>query len=156
MIQPTIVSEKVEMIAPTPPSNPVSASQLMTVLVIDDSLTTRQTLALTLQKAGYRVVQAKDGRDGLEQLQREPELKAIFSDIEMPRMNGFEFLSQCRQQYSKEVLPVIMLTSRGGDKHRQIAQYMGANGYLTKPYLEQEVLNTLRSVTAPQPETASV
>jgi two-component system, chemotaxis family, sensor histidine kinase and response regulator PixL len=63
-------------------------------------------------------------------------------------MNGFEFLSQCRQQHKKEALPVIMLTSRGGDRHRQIAQYMGANGYLTKPYLEQEVLSTLQSVMA--------
>jgi two-component system, chemotaxis family, sensor histidine kinase and response regulator PixL len=113
------------------------------ILVVDDSLTTRQTLALTLQKAGYHVLQAKDGREGLEQLQRESGIKAVFSDIEMPRMNGFEFLSQCRLQYPKDQLPVFMLTSRGGDRHRQIAQYMGANGYLTKPYLEPEVLNAL-------------
>jgi two-component system, chemotaxis family, sensor histidine kinase and response regulator PixL len=136
-----------EPISPNLPTPSLTPTQ-STVLVIDDSLTTRQTLALTLQKAGYRVLQAKDGRDGLEQLQREPQIKAIFSDIEMPRMNGFEFLSQCRQQHKKEALPVIMLTSRGGDRHRQIAQYMGANGYLTKPYLEQEVLRTLQSVMA--------
>jgi two-component system, chemotaxis family, sensor histidine kinase and response regulator PixL len=124
----------------------VIADRTPVVLVVDDSLTTRQTLALTLQKAGYRVLQAKDGREGLEQLEREPDIKAVFSDVEMPRMNGFEFLAQCRQKHSKEQLPIIMLTSRGGDKHRQIAQYMGANDYLTKPYLAVDILRSLEAV----------
>jgi two-component system, chemotaxis family, sensor histidine kinase and response regulator PixL len=126
----------------------VSVDRTPVVLVVDDSLTTRQTLALTLQKAGYRVLQAKDGREGLEQVEREPDIKAVFSDVEMPRMNGFEFLGQCRQKYSKEQLPIIMLTSRGGDKHRQIAQYMGANDYLTKPYLAVDVLRCLDAALA--------
>ncbi|MFM2430425.1 MAG: hypothetical protein RLZZ511_1638 [Cyanobacteriota bacterium] len=124
----------------------IAVDRTPVILVVDDSLTTRQSLALTLQKAGYRTIQAKDGREGLEQLAREPDIKAVFSDVEMPRMNGFEFLSQCRQQYTKEQLPVIMLTSRGGDKHRQIAQYMGANDYLTKPYLAVDVLRSLEAV----------
>jgi two-component system, chemotaxis family, sensor histidine kinase and response regulator PixL len=126
----------------------VAVDRTPVVLVVDDSLTTRQTLALTLQKAGYRVLQAKDGREGLEQVEREPDIKAVFSDVEMPRMNGFEFLGQCRQKYTKEQLPIIMLTSRGGDKHRQIAQYMGANDYLTKPYLAVDILRSLASVLA--------
>jgi two-component system, chemotaxis family, sensor histidine kinase and response regulator PixL len=129
----------------------IATHQAPLILVIDDSLTTRQTLALTLQKAGYRVLQAKDGREGLNQLQTVPDIQVVFSDVEMPVMNGFEFLSQCRLQYTKEQLPVIMLTSRGGDKHRQIAQYMGANAYLVKPYLEQAVLNILESVLVPLP-----
>jgi two-component system, chemotaxis family, sensor histidine kinase and response regulator PixL len=126
----------------------VAVDRTPVVLVVDDSLTTRQTLALTLQKAGYRVLQAKDGREGLEQVEREPDIKAVFSDVEMPRMNGFEFLGQCRQKYTKEQLPIIMLTSRGGDKHRQIAQYMGANDYLTKPYLAVDILRSLDAVLA--------
>ncbi len=126
----------------------VALDRTPVVLVVDDSLTTRQTLALTLQKAGYRVLQAKDGREGLEQVEREPAIKAVFSDVEMPRMNGFEFLGQCRQKYTKEQLPMIMLTSRGGDKHRQIAQYMGANDYLTKPYLAVDILRSLDAVLA--------
>jgi two-component system, chemotaxis family, sensor histidine kinase and response regulator PixL len=126
----------------------VAVDRTPVVLVVDDSLTTRQTLALTLQKAGYRVLQAKDGREGLEQVEREPDIKAVFSDVEMPRMNGFEFLGQCRQKYTKERLPIIMLTSRGGDKHRQIAQYMGANDYLTKPYLAVDILRCLDAALA--------
>ncbi len=128
--------------------NGVPLDRTPVVLVVDDSLTTRQTLALTLQKAGYRVLQAKDGREGLEQVERDPDIKAVFSDVEMPRMNGFEFLGQCRQKYTKEQLPIIMLTSRGGDKHRQIAQYMGANDYLTKPYLAVDILRSLDAVWA--------
>ncbi|NJN48786.1 MAG: hybrid sensor histidine kinase/response regulator, partial [Alkalinema sp. RL_2_19] len=124
----------------------VAIDRTPVVLVVDDSLTTRQTLAMTLQKAGYRVLQAKDGREGLEQVEREPDINAVFSDVEMPRMNGFEFLGQCRQQYSKEQLPIIMLTSRGGDKHRQIAKFMGANDYLTKPYLAVDILRSLEAV----------
>jgi two-component system, chemotaxis family, sensor histidine kinase and response regulator PixL len=126
----------------------VAVDRTPVVLVVDDSLTTRQTLALTLQKAGYRVLQAKDGREGLEQVEREPDIKAVFSDVEMPRMNGFEFLGQCRQKYTKAQLPIIMLTSRGGDKHRQIAQYMGANDYLTKPYLAVDILRCLDAALA--------
>lgn len=120
------------------------------VLVVDDSLTARQTLALTLQDAGYRVLQAKNGREGLEQLAREPDIRVVFSDVEMPQMNGFEFLSQCRKTYTKEQLPIIMVTSRGGDKHRQIAEYMGANAYLTKPYLSVDIFRCLESLLPQQ------
>jgi two-component system, chemotaxis family, sensor histidine kinase and response regulator PixL len=127
-----------------PPSR-ASSGRLPIILVVDDSLTTRQTLAMTLQKAGYQTLLAKDGREALEQLERELQIQAVFCDVEMPRMNGFEFLTQCRQQYPKAQLPVIMLTSRSGDKHRQIAQYMGASAYLTKPYLEHELLSTLQA-----------
>jgi two-component system, chemotaxis family, sensor histidine kinase and response regulator PixL len=127
----------------------VAVDRTPVVLVVDDSLTTRQTLALTLQKAGYRVLQAKDGREGIEQVEREPDIKAVFCDVEMPRMNGFEFLSQSRLKYTKEQLPIIMLTSRGGEKHRQIARYMGANDYLTKPYLAVDIMRSLEAVLAP-------
>jgi chemotaxis family two-component system sensor histidine kinase/response regulator PixL len=119
-----------------------------TILVVDDSLTTRQTLALTLKKAGYRVVQARDGREALEQLQHNTDICAVFSDLEMPQMNGFEFLSYCRQKFAKSELPVIMLSSRSSEKHRQVATLMGATHYLTKPYLEQELLQILRHYLA--------
>jgi two-component system, chemotaxis family, sensor histidine kinase and response regulator PixL len=120
-----------------------SFAQVPTILVIDDSLTARQTLAFTLEKAGLRVLQARDGREAIAQLHQTP-VQAVFCDVEMPVMNGFEFLEQCRKEYPKAHLPVIMLTSRSGDKHRQIAELMGASAYLTKPYLEQELLGTLQ------------
>lgn len=131
-------------IAPTSPSSmaPLSAS---TILVVDDSLTMRQTLSLTLQKKGYRIAQARDGREALDQLQQEPGVRAVFCDIEMPQMNGFEFLSHCRWKFSSQSLPIIMLTSRSGEKHHQLAKQLGATDYLTKPYLEQELLKTLQN-----------
>lgn len=117
-----------------------------TILVIDDSLTARQTLVLTLQKSGYQVVQAGDGREGLEQLDKIKNVAAVFCDVEMPQMNGFEFLATCRKQPHTANLPVIMLTSRSGQKHREIAKLLGATSYLTKPYLEQDLLQTVRAV----------
>jgi two-component system, chemotaxis family, sensor histidine kinase and response regulator PixL len=124
--------------------------QVPTILVVDDSLTVRQSLAFTLEKSGYRVLQARDGREGVALLQQELlEIQAVFCDVEMPRMNGFEFLSQCRQEFGAAAPPVIMLTSRGGDKHRQTAQELGASAYLTKPYLEQDLLKTLQNVLVP-------
>jgi two-component system, chemotaxis family, sensor histidine kinase and response regulator PixL len=140
--QSEIVTRRVEVIPPKPAVDLNNA----TILVIDDSLTTRQTLAAVLQKAGYRVLQAKDGREGIEQLAQHAEIQAVFCDIEMPRMNGFEFLNSCRQEYSKEILPVTMLSSRSNEKHRQVARYMGANEYLTKPFLEPELLEVLNNL----------
>jgi two-component system, chemotaxis family, sensor histidine kinase and response regulator PixL len=116
-----------------------------TILVIDDSLTSRQTLSSVLKKSGYRVLQARDGREGLEQLQQDDNIHLVFCDIEMPRMNGFEFLTHCRPNYPKEKLPIVMLTSRSNEKHRQIAKYMGATTYLTKPFMEHELVKTLES-----------
>jgi two-component system, chemotaxis family, sensor histidine kinase and response regulator PixL len=116
-----------------------------TILVVDDSLTTRQNVTLTLQKFGYQVIQAGDGKEALEKLRQEPNIKAVFSDVEMPTMNGFEFLSACRKSHSASVLPIIMLTSRSSDKHRGIAKLLGANEYLTKPYLEQDLLRSLQT-----------
>ena len=118
---------------------PVLNTLQRSVLVVDDSLTTRRNVTLTLQKFGYQVIQAGDGREALEALKQHHQIRVVVSDVEMPNMNGFEFLSACRKQYSKEQLPVIMLTSRSGEKHQKIAHVLGANYYLTKPYLEQDL-----------------
>jgi two-component system, chemotaxis family, sensor histidine kinase and response regulator PixL len=122
----------------------LDSGQQSMILVVDDSLTARQTLCATLRKAGYQTLQARDGREALAQLQQHPTIQAVFCDVEMPNMNGFEFLTHCRQEFPKPILPVIMVTSRSGDKHRQIAQVLGASSYLTKPFLEQELLRTLK------------
>lgn len=116
-----------------------------TILVVDDSLTARHFLSMTLEKSGYQVMQAKDGREALDCLSLNPEIKAVFCDVEMPRMNGFEFLEQSKKSLGSTAPPVIMLTSRSSDKHVQTAQALGAKSYLTKPYLEQELLQVLES-----------
>ncbi|MEM1170949.1 MAG: response regulator [Cyanobacteria bacterium P01_H01_bin.35] len=121
-----------------------TSSKLTTILVVDDSLTTRQTISKTLQKSGYNVVQAQDAKAGLRQLDQNTYIKAIICDVEMPEMNGFEFLSRCRKQYSQEEMPVLMLTSRASQPYRQLAKQLGANDYLTKPYLDQDLINNLQ------------
>ena len=121
-------------------------TQATTILVVDDSAALRRTLALTLQKAGYRVLQARDGREALDQLQQGSNVKLVICDIEMPTMNGFEFLSQRRRESQLTQIPVAMLTSRSNTKHRQLAMQLGANAYFTKPYIEQEFLEAVRNM----------
>ncbi|MCW6037388.1 response regulator, partial [Spirulina subsalsa FACHB-351] len=123
------------------PSSPTPAQN--TILVVDDSLTERQTLTLILQRNGYKVIQSKDGLEALEALKTTPEVKMILCDIEMPRMNGLEFLSRLQQDKTLAHPPIVMLTSRSRDKFQHIAMSLGAYAYLTKPYLEQEILSTL-------------
>ncbi|MFB8790754.1 MAG: hybrid sensor histidine kinase/response regulator [Potamolinea sp.] len=118
------------------------------VLLVDDSITVRQTLALTLQKAGYQVVQAKDGYEAIEQLRQQTDISLVICDIEMPRMNGFEFLKYRQQDPSLKDIPVVILTSRSGDKHRIIASELGATDYITKPYLEPNLLSTVKDTLA--------
>jgi chemotaxis family two-component system sensor histidine kinase/response regulator PixL len=114
--------------------------KLKTIMVVDDSTALRRTMALSLEKNGYRVLQAKDGKDALNKIIQNSELDLIICDIEMPTMNGFEFLGARRRDSQLAKIPVIMLTSRSGAKHRNLAMQLGANGYFTKPYIEQEFL----------------
>ncbi|MHC5735199.1 hybrid sensor histidine kinase/response regulator [Nostoc sp.] len=116
------------------------------ILVVDDAISLRQTLSLTLQKSGYQVIQAQNGVEALEKLQLHPEIQVVVSDLEMPRMNGFELLSNFRQYPNLAKIPVVILTSRSAEKHRQLAQELGAKAYLTKPYLEHELLSTIKGL----------
>ncbi len=122
------------------PAMPIQRSR---VLVVDDSINVRRFVALTLEKAGYLVEQAKDGQEAVEKLQAGLSTQAVVCDIEMPRMDGYGFLATVKGQSQFKNLPVLMLTSRSGDKHRKIAMNLGANGYFSKPFKEQELLATL-------------
>lgn len=113
---------------------------------MDDSITVRQTLVLTLQKADYRVLQARDGREAVTQLQQNPHIQLVISDVEMPNMNGFEFLSHRRQDPQLSKIPVVMLTSRSSEKHQRLAIHLGAKHYFTKPYIEQEFLAAVKDI----------
>ena len=119
-----------------------------TIMIIDDSINVRRFLALTLEKAGYIVEQAKDGQDGLEKIESGIFAEAIICDIEMPRLDGYGFLANIKNNPKFQNIPVFMLTSRSGDKHRQMAINLGANGYFTKPFKEKELLKTIEESIA--------
>jgi chemotaxis family two-component system sensor histidine kinase/response regulator PixL len=128
-----------------------TASAPQTVLVVDDAATLRRTLALSLERAGYQVLQARDGLEALTQLQQGASVDLVVCDIEMPNMNGFEFLEQRRRDGALSGIPVIMLTSRSSEKHQTLAMQLGATTYFTKPYLEQELLGAIANLIAAPP-----
>jgi two-component system, chemotaxis family, sensor histidine kinase and response regulator PixL len=142
VIDALALHEQPEITAIAPEPEPTTT----TLMVVDDSMTTRHSLTHSLKRAGYSVIQAGNGQEALDCLAQSPEIRMVFCDVEMPVMNGYEFLTHCRKKYDRTKLPIVMLTSRGGEKHRQIAQHLGANSYLTKPYLEPEVFSTVRSL----------
>ncbi|NER80955.1 MAG: response regulator [Leptolyngbya sp. SIO1D8] len=120
-----------------------------TVLLVDDSINVRRFMALTLEKAGYQVAQAKDGQDALDKLSAGLEVEAVICDVEMPRLDGYGFLARLKAKGGYEHLPVTMLTSRSSQKHRQMAMKLGAAAYFTKPYNEQTLLQTLEELIQP-------
>ncbi|MEO0377269.1 MAG: response regulator, partial [Cyanobacteria bacterium P01_A01_bin.17] len=133
----------------------VPAQQTNTILVVDDSVNVRRFLTNTLEKAGYRVEQAKDGQDAVDKLERGLAVQAVVCDIEMPRLDGYGVLEELKGQPRFEELPIVMLTSRSHDKHRKIAMNLGASAYFSKPFNEQELLETLANFVATQtPEYA--
>lgn len=141
--QPSAVNSSIAPVSGTTPHMAPSSSQSPQILVVDDSYTIRQLLSLMLTRARYRVVQAKDGLDALEKLQNGLDCSLAIVDIEMPRMDGFELLRSMRSTQRFAKIPVAMLTSRSGEKHRQMAMELGANQYFTKPYSEAQLLEAI-------------
>ena len=117
-----------------------------TILVVDDSINVRRFLSLTLEKAGYRVELANDGQDALEKLLTGLQIKAVICDIDMPRLDGYGLLARVKSNPAFQQLPIAMLSSRSGHKDRQLAMNLGATAYFSKPYNEQELLQTLKQV----------
>lgn len=122
------------------------------VMVVDDSLTVRRVTQRLLLREGYRVVLAKDGLDALEHLAEElPQI--VLSDIEMPRMDGFDLVRNMRADKRLTGLPVIMITSRIAQKHRDYAAELGVDHYLGKPYSEEDLLALIARYTSHAAET---
>jgi chemotaxis protein histidine kinase CheA/ActR/RegA family two-component response regulator len=144
-----IDGEIIETVIEPPSDTRANIGRQMQVLVVDDSLVQRQSLVRSLTKAGCQVIQASHGREGLLRLQEHPRIRFIVCDIEMPQMNGFEFLSHCRQDPKLSQIPIVMLTTRGGQKHRQLAMTLGAKDYLTKPQSERDLLDIIAKLAQP-------
>ncbi|MGI9215996.1 MAG: response regulator, partial [Hydrogenophaga sp.] len=117
----------------------LSVSGVPLVLVVDESITVRRVTQRLLQREGYRVSMAADGLQALERLQQERPT-VVLSDIEMPRMDGFDLVRNIRSDPRLANLPVIMITSRIAEKHREHARELGVDHYLGKPYSEDELL----------------
>jgi chemosensory pili system protein ChpA (sensor histidine kinase/response regulator) len=117
------------------------------VMVVDDSLTVRKITSRMLQRENYEVATAKDGVDALQQLQ-DIRPDCILLDVEMPRMDGFEFARNVRADEGTKAIPIIMITSRTADKHRNRALELGVNEYIGKPYQEELLLGLIRRYTS--------
>lgn len=115
------------------------------IMIVDDSVTVRKVTSRLLERQGYDVVTAKDGVDAIEQLENvKPDLMLL--DIEMPRMDGFEVTNLVRHHEVHKQLPIIMITSRTGEKHRERAFSLGVTHYMGKPFQEAELLNNIESL----------
>jgi chemosensory pili system protein ChpA (sensor histidine kinase/response regulator) len=122
-------------------------NQLPLVLVVDDSITVRRVTQRLLKREGFRVALAADGLQALERLQEEKP-SVVLSDIEMPRMDGFDLARNIRGDAKLRDLPIIMITSRIAEKHREHAQELGVDHYLGKPYSEDELIGLVRQYCA--------
>jgi chemosensory pili system protein ChpA (sensor histidine kinase/response regulator) len=128
--------------APTRPAEPPPEVQPVTALVVDDSITMRRVTQRLLERHGVRVFTARDGMDAVTVLQEHlPDV--ILLDIEMPRMDGYQFASHVRNDPSARNVPIIMITSRSGEKHRARAIEIGVNDYLSKPYQEEQLIRAI-------------
>ncbi len=141
ILNPLQISQSVFVSAPFK-SDAELPRKLPLVMVVDDSLTVRKITTRMLTRAGYEVVTAKDGVDALEQL-NDISPTVMLLDVEMPRMDGFELTKRLRQDSKTKELPIIMITSRTADKHRDHAMQLGVNAYLGKPYQEEELLSRI-------------
>ena len=132
--------------APAPEA--AQPARLPTVMIVDDSLTVRKITGRLLSREGYHVLTAKDGADALEQLlDIVPDV--LLTDVEMPRMDGFDLVRNVRADARLKDVPVIMITSRSADKHRNYAREIGVDHYLGKPFQEEELLGLVAGLARP-------
>jgi len=137
--QSTMLQQEQPLIAPK--------KEVFTVMVVDDSVTVRKVTSRFLEREGFDVILAKDGADAMLQLQdRIPDVMLL--DIEMPRMDGFEVATSVKNTDRLKQIPIIMITSRTGDKHRERAMSIGVERYMGKPFVEDELLQTINELVA--------
>ncbi|GFZ95774.1 response regulator [Okeania sp. KiyG1] len=121
--------------------------KLKTILIVDDSITVRELLSMTFIKAGYQVEVAKDGLEAWEKLQNNLQVDLISLNMEMPRMGGQELALKIRQDSKLQNLPIMFMTSRGASRMGvPIEKLVNNCAYMTKPYVEEKVLDTVKSL----------
>lgn len=117
------------------------------ILTVDDSRVMRQMLKMTLSEAGHNVFQADDGLHGLDVLEEVGPLDLIISDINMPRMDGFGFMTRVRELAAYRATPILVLSTESGDDKKARARAAGASGWIVKPFNAEKLLAAVRRVT---------
>jgi chemosensory pili system protein ChpA (sensor histidine kinase/response regulator) len=130
-----------------PVVRPVNERGPLRILVVDDSISVRKVVSNFITQQGWIPIAARNGIEAIEEIRREkPDV--ILLDVEMPRMNGFEVLQALQAQPELRDIPVAMLTSRSAGKYQEKAKDLGARGFMTKPFKEDEVIRFIRKETA--------
>ena len=127
------------------PEQPSESAMSTRILTIDDSKTMRDMLMLTLAEAGFDVLQAVDGQDGLDLLVKE-RVDVIITDINMPRMDGYEVIRQLRRKPEHKGTPILVLTTESEAEKKNLAREVGATGWLVKPFDPDRLVETVRKV----------
>ena len=122
-----------------------------TVLIVDDSASLRRVVQIALTGAGYEVIEASDGRDALAKLAKlgGKKVHLIISDVNMPNMNGIEFVTLVKQDASYKFTPVIMLTTESDDEVKQAGRLAGAKAWIVKPFNPTQMLNAVSKLILP-------
>ena len=134
---------------------PAQASAKRRLLLVDDSLSVRRLVGRMLERGGYQVVTASDGQEALDLLQQDADFGAVVTDLEMSRVNGYELLAAVRARPETAGLPLLVMTTRAGEKHQRLAFQLGADDYFTKPVNEALLLRRLSTLRRSQPEVSA-
>lgn len=119
-----------------------------TILIVDDSASLRQVVSIALRSAGYEVIEACDGKDGLTKLNGQ-KIHLIISDVNMPNMDGFTFVKNVKQQPSYKFTPIIMLTTEAGEDKKASGQAAGAKAWMVKPFQPSQMLAAVSKLIMP-------
>jgi chemosensory pili system protein ChpA (sensor histidine kinase/response regulator) len=157
IVNPVQLAQRPARAAPTPDLAPAAAADKPAaplIMVVDDSLTVRKVTSRLLEREGYRVAAAKDGVDALEQM-RDALPDVMLVDIEMPRMDGFDLARAVRREPRTRAIPLIIISSRTAEKHRNLAVQIGVNAFLGKPFQDSDLLQHIARVIAAPKQAVS-
>lgn len=119
-----------------------------TIMIVDDSMSIRQVVGIALKGAGYDVLAAEDGKDALSKLTGQ-KVHLIISDVNMPNMNGIEFVTELKKKPAYKFTPVIMLTTESGETKKAQGQAAGAKAWIVKPFQPPQLLNAVSKLILP-------
>ena len=120
-----------------------------TILIVDDSSSLRMVVKIALTRAGYDVIEASDGRDGLAQLDKAGKVHLIVSDVNMPNMDGITFVTQVKAHPRHRFTPVVMLTTEGQDSKKEQGRAAGAKAWIVKPFNPPQLLDAVAKLILP-------